>query len=173
VAQLKGLGATTKQVLTAFETQLANQGVDVPPTKYVAAGSQLSWDGPQLNIMLRGLHRGQPAAPVLTTVHPYALVWAAQFGIHLVREVPIISGEGTLEAMLPPEAELNTSGEEIIADAEALGQAAEAIHLASLEPHNPVAITAPGEGFAIGEISPMSVSGGLVATRLTLTVSLS
>jgi hypothetical protein len=173
VALLKGLGATAKQILTAFETQLAAQGVDLPPTKYVASGSQLAWDGPQLNIMLMGLHRGQPAAPVLTTVHPYTLVWAAQFGIHLVREVPVISGEGTLEAMLPPEAELNASGEEVIDDAEALAEAAEAIHLASLQGNSLVAITGPGEGFAVGEISPMSVAGGLVATRLTLMVSLS
>jgi hypothetical protein len=173
MALLKELGATATKILTAFETQLTTQGVDLPPTKYPAAGSQLVWDGPQFNILLMGLHRGQPAQPIQTTVHPYGLVWAAQWGLHIVRTVPVISGEGTLEASLPQEKELAKSGEETIGDAAALAEAAEAIHLASLEPHNPVSITGPNEGFAIGEVSPMSVAGGLVATRLVLTVSLS
>jgi hypothetical protein len=173
VALLKDLGATATQILIAFEKQLTSQGVELPPTKYTAAGSQLAWDGPQLNILLMGLHRGQPGQPLQTTVHPYGLVWAAQFGIHIVRTAPVISGEGTLEATLPQEKELNESGEEIISDAAALAEAAEAIHLASLQRNSPIAITGPGDGFAIGEVSPMSVAGGLVATRLTLTVSLS
>jgi hypothetical protein len=116
---------------------------------------------------------GQPGAPTQTTVNPYGLVWAATFAVVLARVVPVISGEGTLEAMLPEVEELNSSGEAIIDDAEALARAAEAIHLASLERDSPIAITGPGEGFAVEEIGPMSVAGGLVATRCVLTLSLS
>lgn len=173
MASLRGLGATAKQILAAFETQLTAQGVELPENRYVVAGSQLVLDGEQLNVLLIKIVRGQPGAPIQTTINPYGLVFAATFAVVLARVVPVISGEGTIEAMLPEIEELNSSGETIIDDAEALARAAEAIHLASLEHDNPIAITGPGEGFAVEEIGPMSVSGGLVVTRCVLTLSLS
>lgn len=154
-----------KALLTAFETELVALGVTLPERRYVAPGQIAVWDGEQLALNLSEIVRGQPGALVETTTPPVPTVLAAHFSLQLVRAVPALSNEGPMGAMVPEEGDLNTSGLQSVADADALSLAAINIQQAHTTDE-------AGMGFSIGPLSTLGPDGGMAAVMLKLAVSL-
>lgn len=155
-----------RKTLTLFEAQLEAQGVELPKDRrYIGPGVLPAWDGEQLTVNLQQLTQGRPGAPFVGTYISGAETLQAQFAVSLVRVVPALEAEGQLEAMIPEAGELSASGEQTITDAEALMDAAVAIHAANT-------LVEQGKGFAIDGVSPMGPEGALACNRLLFTVSL-
>jgi hypothetical protein len=157
--------ALAQNTLTLFIAQLEAQDVEVPVRRYLSPGVLPAWDGEQLAVNRQLGSQGKPGAPYEGTFIPGAENLQAQLAVSLVREVPTLSGGGQVEAMVPEPQELTEAGEQALTDAQALLDAAIAIHEAST-------LTDLGKGFAINGVLPMGPQGGLAANRLLLTMSL-
>lgn len=165
MASLANLGATAEQLLAGFAKQLAGQNIDLPARQYVAPGQAIPWDGEQLGVNLQSIDQGQPGIAFTGTYVPQATNLFATFAVWIVRVIPALSGEGTLEEMVPDAAELDQAGQAAMSDAAALVHAALALHTNYM-------LTGPGEGFEIGACSPVGPEGGLSGHRLLLAISL-
>ena len=167
MASINDLGATAEAILNAFATQLELQGVELPKVQYVAPGSMIAWDAPSLTVALETITQGQPGAPFGQTYQIGTVTeLSASFGILLIREIPALTSEGSLDDMIPSQFVLDTAGQSILGDAANLVKAAIAIHDKYL-------ITSPGEGFVIGPITPLGPQGGMAGHKLNLEISLS
>jgi hypothetical protein len=139
--------------------------VELPGARFVAPGAQVAWDGEQLTVNLLHIGQGTPGRELANTMPPSATIFFAQFGVNLLRAVPSLSGEGHAEDMLPEPSEQEAAAMITMLDAGALA-------LASVDIHKNHLINAPGEGFAIGPVSPFGPEDGLVGSRCLVTVSL-
>jgi hypothetical protein len=166
MASLTELPAVAQRILDLFSAQLSEQGVVIPARCYVAAGSMIVWDGEQMTVALMGITQGQPGVGYAQTYVPEALNLYASFSVALVRSVATISTEGFAGVEVPTAAQQDTDGQATIADAQALVTAASAIHVGHL-------LTGPGEGFVIDGLQPLGPEGGLAASRLLISLSLS
>lgn len=165
MASLLDLPATAELVLSLFVTHLEDLDVDIPARRYVAPGSMVPWDGEQLVVNLQSIDQGQPGQPIGTTQTAATVVLAAQFGVGLLREVPMLHGEGPINAMVPDSGEMNAAGLVSMGDVAALTRAALAIQTDN-------ELVGPGEGIVIGPVTPLGPEGGLAGHRLILSVSL-
>lgn len=166
MASLADLPGTAAQILAAFVTQLkAQKGFSLPERRYVAPGSQIVWDGEQFTVALMGIDQGQPGAGFGGSFVPEASNFFVQFSVNLVREVQALQADGPGLGMVPSDGEMDEDGQTSLGDATVLMLAATAIHQAYV-------ITGPGEGMVIGPLQPLGPEGGLVATRLLLSLSL-
>jgi hypothetical protein len=165
MASLQDLPGVAEQFLAVFGAQLTAQGVTLPDRQYVAAGSMIVWDGEQLTACLMGITQGHPGAAFAQTYVPEALNLYASFSVNLVRKISVVNTEGFAGMEIPTAAELDADGQTLIADAQALILAASEIHRAHL-------LTGPGEDYVIDGLQPLGPEGGLVASRLLISVSL-
>lgn len=166
MAGLQDLPGVAEQILSLFADQLADQRVALPARRYVAAGSMIVWDGEQMTVCLMGISQGQPGQAFGATYVPEALNLYATFSVNLVREITVINTEGFAAMEIPTAQEQDADGRATISDAQALIIAASQIHRQYL-------LTGPGEGFVIDGLQPVGPEGGLAATRLLISLSLS
>jgi hypothetical protein len=164
MASLADLKATASLILAAFTDQLEALGVDVPDHRYVHAGTEPVWDGPQFTVGLLDIKQGQPGAPVGSPMSPRAVNFYGEWHLILVRDVPT-QMDGPIAAALPSDSELGESGAEAMGDVEALVKAFSNIYLAHT-------LTQSGEGFVMTGCRPLGVQGGLTGTELVVEVSL-
>jgi hypothetical protein len=163
--KLPTLSTDVEALLGDFVEQFAALGVDPPVAQYVASGL-VPWDGESLTVSLGDVNQGQPGAPYAGTyVTGVETTLAVALGVQVLREVPVISGDGYGQMMVPGAAQLNAAGLQTFSDAQALLQAAVNIHVA-------YEATGPGEGFAIGPLITLGPDGGLAGVRLQLHLSL-
>lgn len=154
-----------ERTLSAFATELAAQGVDVPEVQYVTAGSAIAWDGEQLVVTNQSIGQGRPGAPQAQAYRSGSELLTTTFAVLLLRKVAALTNEAILESMLPDVGELNASGATAMADGEALARAAIKIHAANT-------ITEPGVDFVVGECSSVGPDGALAGYRQLIEVSL-
>jgi hypothetical protein len=166
MASLADLPGVAEQLLQDFAAQLTEQGVTLPPRQYRTPGAMVPWDGEQFTVSLIGIDQGQPGGQVTVTVVPQALALYAQFSLNLVRKVAILNVESFAASQVPSAAALDSSGEQLISDAQQLILAASQLHLR-------YQVTGPGEGFVIGPLQPVGPEGGLAGSRLLVGLSLS
>ncbi len=166
MASLQDLPGVAEQILALFAAQLTEQGVSLPERQYVAAGSLIVWDGDQMTVALMNVGQGQPGQAFAQTMIPEAVTFFASFSVNLVREIQVVNTEGFAAMEIPTAEEQNTDGQATIGDAQALILAASAIHRA----HR---LSGVGEGFVIDGLQPVGPEGGLAASRLLISVSLS
>jgi len=163
---MRDLGAVAARILARFAERLAAMDVDLPERQYVAPGSQVPWDGEQFVVHLMQLESGHPGSPTAIPGLPRAANIAVQFGVALVREVPALTGEVPLGEMIPDAAALGAAGAALIADASALMQVA-------IEIGEGYEIVDPGMGWLVGPAVTLGPEGGLAASRILLTMSVS
>lgn len=167
MGSLTSLPASAEAVLAAFAGQLEALDVDVPERRAVVPGSLVVFDGEQLTVNLQQILQGQPGAPSLATFQPAAAtVMSVQWAITLVRLAPVGEAETPFPEGIPTAEVIGEAGGLGMQDAAALIRAAIAIHGANT-------LTRPGEGFAIDGCAPLGPEGGVFATRLLITLSLS
>ena len=166
MASLQDLPGVADQFLALFAAQLTAQGVELPARQYRAPGSMIVWDGEQLTVCLMGIAQGQPGLAFAQTYVPEALNVYASFSINLVRAITVMNTEGFEAMEIPTAGATDADGVTLINDAQAL-------ILAASEIHRKYAITGPGEGFVIDGLQPLGPEGGLAASRLLISVSLS
>ena len=166
MASLTALPELAELILAQFAAQLQAQGVSLPERQYVAAGSQIVWDGEQLTVALMGAAQGQPGQGFQQTYVPEALNLYATFSINLVRKIAVLNTDGYLGAEIPTAEDQDADGQAAIGDAQAMLLAASNVHRHYL-------LTGPGEGFVIDGLQPLGPEGGLVASRLLISLSLS
>ena len=165
MASLRDLGATAQKILAAYIAELEPL-IEVPERRLVAAGNVAVWDGEQLVVNLQAILQGQPGAPFVQTYTPTAINLFAQYGVQLVRAVPVTAVDnGPFPTQVPSAEELSESGIAAMDDAGALTLATVAIHQAHT-------ITGPGEGFVIDSVDTLGPEGGMAATRVALNISL-
>ena len=165
--KLASLGTAAETLLADFIAQLTALGYNVPSIQYVANGT-IPWDGESLTVNLGTFVQGQPGQPFSGTFPDGGIgtnLTLAVF-VQILREVPVPKDGPGNTLIMPSEPQLNASGVQAFSDAAGLVQAAIAIH-ASYE------ATDPGEGFALGDLTPLGPEGGLAGVRLALHVSLS
>lgn len=166
MASLTDLQGAAEELLTAFVGQLQTQGVDLPDRRYVAPGQLIPWDDEQLTVNIQRLIQGQPGVSFQGSFQPpAAATFSAQFAVSLCRRIPVIEQEAPFPMEVPTNDTLDVAGMETMTDCAALLIAAQAIHQAHT-------LTGPGEGFAIDECAPLGPEGGIAASRLLLTLSL-
>jgi hypothetical protein len=166
MASLTDLPGLAEQILAVFGAQLTALDVDLPERQYVAAGSQIVWDGEQMTVALMGITQGQPGLGQASTMVPQRITTYATFSVNLVRSVTVINTEGFTLGEIPTADEQDADGKHTITDAQALMLAG--ISLA--ENH---LLAGVGEGFVIDGLQPLGPEGGLVASRLLVSLSLS
>jgi hypothetical protein len=161
------LGETAGVLLAAFAEQLEAQGIQVPDRRYVAPGGQIAEDGDQLVLVLATISQGQPGRPDAGTFVPGSEILAARFTVQLIHAIPALHDAPTAGMMIPGEEELGESGVRLLDEAEALVNAAMAIHAEQL-------VTQGGlQGFSIGPCVPLGPDGGMAGTQLPVEISLS
>ncbi len=153
-------------LLAAFKTQLEELDVTVPERAYIAPGQVAVWDGEQLTVTLTGIGQGSPGKPDPGTFVPGAEILQAGYAVYLIREVPGLSGEGAIQGQLPSAEELDESGQQTVADAQAMFDAAMAIHA------DHTITEAALQGFSVGELSTLGPEGGLAGVRLPIGINL-
>jgi hypothetical protein len=164
--QLNNLAASAANLLEQFVEQLPNFGIDVPESQYVGSGI-IAWDGESLTVTLGTVAQGFPGKPDdLTFVTATPTVTYATFYVQLLREASALSGGGFAQNMTPDAAQLGGEGLQAVSDAQALVQAAIAIH-------QTYTVEDPGLDFVVGPCQPLGPEGGLSAMRLTLGLALS
>lgn len=159
------LSALAQTMLSAFTVELKTLGVDVPDVRYVSPGLIPAYDGEQLTINLQAISQGQPGQTFTGTYVAGAENLQAQYSVSLVRVIPALSNDGSVEMMLPAAEELDESAVSLMGDAQGLMQAAIAIHAAH-------SITEVGMGFAIDGVMTEGPDGGVAACRLIFTISI-
>ncbi|HWF25174.1 MAG TPA: hypothetical protein VG275_06995 [Solirubrobacteraceae bacterium] len=165
-ASLTDLSGFAARVLSAFDAQLAQQGVSLPSRQYVTPGSMVPWDGEQLTVSLMGIDQGRPGGTVTTSIVPQATIFYASFSVNLIRAIPTINTEGFSAGETPTAEDLGASGGQLLDDAAQLVLAASAFHQAYL-------LSDPGVDFVVGPLSPVGPEGGLAGSRMLLSLSLS
>jgi hypothetical protein len=159
------LGEVASTLLAAFSEQLTQQDIKVPDRAYVAPGNIIPWDGEQLVVVLQSIGQGSPGKPNPGTYVPGSEILMATFAVALVREIPVLSGEGFVSTMIPEAVELGEAGVAGVEDASALMTAA-------IDVHKIHAVTEGGlMGFAIGPCLPLGPEGGLAGPKLTIEVN--
>lgn len=148
--------------LAAFVTQLETQQVQIPERQYVAPGNLIPWDGEQLVVVLQQVGQGQPGQPNIQSYIPGVENLTAQFAVAIVRVIPAL---GEAAGMVPTDDEMTEAGISAMSDAQALIQAAIAIHASQM-------LTGLGKGFSIGPCATVGPEGGLAGHRLLFEVSL-
>lgn len=166
MASIRDLGGAAELILSEFVTQLEVLGVEIPERRYVAPGSMIPWDGEQLVVNLQQIEQGHPGAPQGGTFTPTATVLMAAFTVSIVREIPALSGDHVLSAMIPDGPTLDGAGTFAMGDAAGLALAAVAVHQSYL-------VTSPGEDFEIGPCAAVGPEGAMAGHRLQIAVSLS
>jgi hypothetical protein len=164
--ELRDLPGSAQRVLDAFVLQLETQGLSLPERRYVAPGTIDVWDGEQMVVYLAHILQGEPGVPTMATpIPPQARHLHGQWAIVLVRAVAIMEREGPVAGQIPGPESLAEGGAATMADAAELVMAAAALHAR-------YALTAPGQGFSIDGCTPEGPQGGLVGTRLLISLSL-
>lgn len=159
------LGPTAEKILEAFREALIARGVELPETQFVAPGADIAWEAEQFTVNLISMEQGQPGRAFAGTMVPKTTLFYATFAVNLLREVPGLSGEGHVQDMLPSPEEQQAAAFETINDAAMLA-------LAAADVHGGYKITGPGEGFAVGPVTPFGPEGNLVGSRCLVSVSL-
>lgn len=163
MAALADLYGTAAKLLSLFESELTGLGISLPDRRYVSPGQIPAWDGEQLTVNLIGVAQGQPGMPLATSFSPTAAHYHAQYGLSLLRAVPVIESEGPLMLQVPDGEQITEASSEILGDAAALVKAGQRIHQSYLA-------TSAGEGFMF-ELQTVGPEGGLAGHRLLVTLS--
>lgn len=163
MASLLTLGDDAARLLTLFMEGLVTLGIELPCKQCVAPGSIPAWDGEQLTVNLVRIEQGQPGMPSAgTEYHP---VFAAAFGISLVREVCALHDAASAGSMVPTQDAIQADGVAAFQDAAALIRIATQIR-------ESYTFTSPGEGFNVGPCTALGPAGMLAGQQIIVTVSL-
>lgn len=160
------LGDSMQSLLDLFVEYLPTFNVEVPDSRYVGAG-QIPWDGESLTIYLSNITAGQPGAPFGLPMQVASMLsFSATLYVQIIREISNVgTSGGSFGLMLPDTSSMGADGLAAMNDAQGLVRTAVDIFA------NYYA-TDPGEGFKIGDVSPLGPEGGLAAMRLALDISL-
>ena len=162
---LADLPGSAQQFLDDFVAQMQAIGAIIPEMVYVGAGI-VPWDAEALVLTLGTIYQGQPGAPIGSTFNPADTIeLSIEMFILLTRPTPVPS-DGQGQPIWPSIAEMNDAGLVAFSDASALTRAAINLHDAYLD-------VDPGQGFVIGNVSPLGPDGGLQGLRIKIDVSLS
>ncbi len=167
MASLADLPGAAQSILEAYASQLAAQGVVLPERQFVAAGSDLVWDGEQLSVNLVSIAQGQPGAGWGGGYFPPSAVqYHASWVINLVRVTSALNVDAPFaEGMVPSAEQLNAAGANAVSDAQAMIMATSAIAVGYM-------VTGPGETFVMSALQTVGPEGGMAATRLLLEIAL-
>lgn len=165
---LTDLAGAGERILAAFVTQLTALGVALPERQYRAPGSLIAWDGEQLTVCLMSIDPGEPGiAQPQTFIPPSAAHYHATWSVNLVRAIATVNADSFSAGVeVPTSVEIDADGSVLMADAAALILAAQQIHQQQL-------LVDPGQGMVIGPLAPVGPEGGLAASRLLISLSLS
>jgi len=130
------------------------QGITLPTTQYVAPGSVIAYDGPQVTTNIVTISAGQPG-----TQDPYQqtfVYFSVTLQVVIVRDTPTLT-EVAGRAKIPSPTAIQASAQEMLNDVTALAQT-----LVNCKERG--ILTPPGVPATVGPIATEGPEGGVVAT---------
>lgn len=144
-------------VVEGFKTR----DVDLPETRYVAAGGHVAYDGEQVTVNVLRLFSGQPGAERPVQMAPLS-VRSLEMLAAVVRDAPVLDENGSA----PPVEHLQASARENLLDLVTMRDVMEEIRRDNLM------VDGGNTPFIVGPCMPQGPQGGIVAVTCAIQILL-